>query len=85
MTEHSPNDQFRASSFLQGHNAGDLELPQARYAQDPASVDAGWAEFFPGLGTSEIDAKAEDTGPSWARADWPLAPSDELTAALEVR
>ena len=40
MTEHSPNDIFRASSFLQGQNATYVEQLYARYAADPASVDA---------------------------------------------
>ncbi|MCR8724061.1 2-oxoglutarate dehydrogenase E1 component [Frigidibacter sp. ROC022] len=83
MTEQSPNDQFRASSFLQGHNAEYLEQLQARYAEDPTSVDGAWAEFFRQMGESELDAKAEAAGPSWARDDWPPAPHDELTAALD--
>ena len=83
MTEQSPNDVFHASSFMQGHNAEYLEQLQARWASDPASVDEAWAEFFRQLGDSEMDAKKEAAGPSWARADWPPAPSDDLTAALD--
>ena len=83
MTEQSPNDTFRASSFLQGHNAEYIEQLQARYATDPNSVDEGWASFFRQLGTSETDAKREANGPSWARADWPPVPNDEMTAALD--
>ncbi len=82
MTEHSPNDQFHASSFLQGHNADYIDQLQARYAADPASVDAQWAEFFRALGDSDVDAKRQAAGPSWARADWPPAPTDDLTSAL---
>ncbi|PLL11232.1 2-oxoglutarate dehydrogenase E1 component [Tabrizicola sp. TH137] len=82
MTEHTPNDQFHASSFLQGHNAEYIDQLQARYATDPNSVDAAWAEFFRALGDSEMDAKRQAAGPSWARADWPPAPADDLTAAL---
>ena len=82
MTEHSPNDQFRASAFLDGANADYIDQLQARYATDPASVDAAWAELFRSLGDSELDAKRAATGPSWARADWPPAPADDLTAAL---
>ena len=83
MTEQSPNDQFHASSFLQGHNAEYIEQLQARYAGDPNAVDAAWQQFFRQLGDSEIDAKREAAGPSWARADWPLIPADERTAALD--
>ncbi len=83
MTDQSPNDIFKASSFLQGHNAEYIEQLYARYASDPNAVDEGWQAFFRELGDSEIDAKREAEGPSWARRDWPPAPSDELTAALD--
>ncbi|MDK3073378.1 2-oxoglutarate dehydrogenase E1 component [Sedimentitalea sp. JM2-8] len=82
MTEHSPNDQFHASSFMQGHNAEYLEQLYAQYAGDPNAVDAAWAEFFRALGDAELDVKAEARGPSWARSDWPPVPADDLTAAL---
>ncbi|WP_343116628.1 2-oxoglutarate dehydrogenase E1 component [Ostreiculturibacter nitratireducens] len=82
MTEQSPNNQFKASSFLQGGNAEYVEQLYARYAADPASVDAAWAEFFRSLGDAEMDVKREAAGPSWERADWPPTPSDDLTAAL---
>ncbi|WP_276718460.1 2-oxoglutarate dehydrogenase E1 component [Pseudooceanicola nitratireducens] len=83
MTEQSPNDVFHASSFMQGHNAEYLEQLHARWANDPASVDEAWGEFFRQLGDSEMDAKKEAEGPSWARADWPPQPNDDLTAALD--
>ncbi len=83
MTDQSPNDIFRASSFLQGHNAEYIEQLYARYANDPNAVDAAWQEFFRQLGDTEIEAKAEAAGPSWARADWPPQPADELTSALD--
>src|SRR6056297_1459651 len=83
MTEQSPNDIFKASSFLQGHNAEYIEQLHARYAGDPNAVDEAWQAFFRELGDSEAEAKREADGPSWARADWPPAPADELTAALD--
>jgi 2-oxoglutarate dehydrogenase E1 component len=82
MTEHSPNDQFHASSFLQGQNADYIDQLAARFAADPTSVDGQWSEFFRALGDSEIDAKRQAQGPSWARADWPPSPTDDLTAAM---
>ena len=82
MTEHTPNDQFHASSFMQGHNAEYLEQLYAQYANDPNAVDAAWAEFFRQMGDAELDVKAEAQGPSWARRDWPPVPGDDLTAAL---
>ncbi len=83
MTDQSPNDIFRASSFLQGHNAEYIEQLYARYASDPNAVDVAWQQFFRELGDTEIDAKREAAGPSWARTDWPPQPADELTAALD--
>ena len=83
MTEQSPNDVFHASSFLQGTNADYIEQLHARYAENPSSVDEAWQEFFRSLGDSGSDARAEAAGPSWARADWPMQPNDDLTAALD--
>ncbi|MBU2960896.1 2-oxoglutarate dehydrogenase E1 component [Citreicella sp. C3M06] len=82
MTDQSPNDQFHASSFLQGVNAEYLEQMYARYANDPAAVDEAWADFFKALGDDETNVKAEAAGASWQRADWPPAPTDDITAAL---
>ncbi len=82
MTDQSPNDAFHASSFLQGQNAEYVEALHARYAADPASVDASWAEFFRALAEPEGDVRRQARGASWSRGDWPPAPSDELTAAL---
>ncbi|MBZ8118038.1 2-oxoglutarate dehydrogenase E1 component [Roseovarius sp. LXJ103] len=82
MTDHPANDQFHASSFMQGHNAEYLEQLYARYAADPGAVDEAWQAFFAELGDADLDVKAEAQGPSWARADWPPVPNDDLTAAL---
>ncbi|WP_284266563.1 2-oxoglutarate dehydrogenase E1 component [Roseicyclus amphidinii] len=82
MTDQSPNDQFHASSFMQGHNAAYLEQLYAQYANDPNAVDEAWRDFFAALGDPAQDAQAEAQGPSWARRDWPPTPSDDLTAAL---
>ena len=83
MTDQSQNDIFHASSFMQGHNAEYLEQVYAQYAQDPASVDAQWQDFFASLGDAAQDVTAEATGPSWGRTDWPPVPNDDLTQALD--
>ncbi|WP_368185155.1 2-oxoglutarate dehydrogenase E1 component [Aestuariibius sp. HNIBRBA575] len=83
MTDQSPNDVFHASSFMQGHNAEYIEQLYARYADNPNAVDESWRDFFAALGDAPADAKAEAAGPSWARNDWPPAPNDDLTAALD--
>ena len=82
MTDQPQNDQFHASSFMQGHNAEYLEQMYARYANDPAAVDEAWAAFFKAMGDDEVSVKREAEGPSWARRDWPPQPGDDLTAAL---
>ncbi len=83
MTDQPSNDVFHASSFLQGHNADYIEQLHARYADDPGAVDESWRAFFADLGDSADEAREEAAGPSWARADWPPAADDDLTAALD--
>ncbi len=83
MNDHSPNDVFHGSSFLQGHNAEYIEQLYARYADNPGAVDESWRAFFASLGDAPADAKAEASGPSWTRRDWPPVPNDDLTAALD--
>ncbi|MGD9295096.1 MAG: 2-oxoglutarate dehydrogenase E1 component [Roseobacter sp.] len=82
MTEQPQNDQFHASSFMQGHNAEYLEQMYARYANDPNAVDEAWQAFFKAMGDDEVSVKHEAAGPSWARTDWPPQPSDDWTMAL---
>ncbi|GAB4265664.1 MAG: 2-oxoglutarate dehydrogenase E1 component [Pararhodobacter sp.] len=82
MNDQSPNEAFRASSFLDGANADYIDQMHARYAQDPAAVDAAWAQFFEATGDDFVTATRQAQGASWARADWPPSPTDELTAAL---
>jgi 2-oxoglutarate dehydrogenase E1 component len=83
MTEQSPNAAFHAFSFLQGANADYVEHLHARYADNPGSVDESWRAFFAALGDAPAAARAGAAGPSWARADWPPQPADELTAAFD--
>ncbi|MEP6067647.1 MAG: 2-oxoglutarate dehydrogenase E1 component [Paracoccaceae bacterium] len=82
MTDQIPNEQFHASSFMQGHNAEYLEQMYARFASDPNAVDEAWQAFFKAIGDDEISIKREAEGPSWARNDWPPMPTDDLTSAL---
>ena len=83
MTDQSQNTVFHSSSFLQGQNADYVEQLQARYAENPGSVDSSWQAFFHGLDDAVADVTRGARGPSWARGDWPPSPSDELTAALD--
>jgi len=83
MTDQPTNDQFQSESFLQGQNAEYVENLQAQYATDPNSVDESWQAYFRALGEDPVAARAEAAGPSWARADWPPFPQDDLTSALD--
>ncbi|MCB1372516.1 MAG: 2-oxoglutarate dehydrogenase E1 component [Rhodobacteraceae bacterium] len=83
MTEHSQNTVFHSSSFLQGQNANYVEQLHARYVADPSSVDGSWQAFFAGLGDADAEVTQNARGPSWARADWPPTPNDDLTAAMD--
>ncbi|WP_127105224.1 2-oxoglutarate dehydrogenase E1 component [Pararhodobacter zhoushanensis] len=82
MNDQSPNDALHATSFLDGANADYIDQMQARFAKDPSSVDAAWAQFFEANGDDVATATRQAEGPSWARADWPPQPQDELTSAL---
>ncbi|MBC9034167.1 2-oxoglutarate dehydrogenase E1 component [Sphingomonas sp. JC676] len=53
-----------------------VETMYRRFKADPASVEAGWRGWFEGLENTA-------TGPSWARANWPLSETDALTAGLD--
>ena len=71
MTEQSSNDQFHASSFLDGANADYIDQMAARHAADPLSVDASWAAFFAALNESDRVAEAAAAGPSVAACPLP--------------
>jgi 2-oxoglutarate dehydrogenase E1 component len=83
MSRQDANAAFALSSFLQGTNAPYIDEIYARYEQDPASVDTEWQEFFKSLKDPPADVRKSAEGPSWARHNWPLAPRDELTSALD--
>jgi 2-oxoglutarate dehydrogenase E1 component len=83
MSRQDANAAFALSSFLQGTNAPYIDDIYARYEKDPASVDTEWQEFFKSLKDRPADVRKNAEGPSWARTNWPLAPRDELTSALD--
>src|SRR5215467_10486028 len=83
MSRQDANAAFALSSFLQGTNASYIDEIYARYEKDPASVDPDWQEFFKSLKDAPADVKKNAEGPSWERANWPVAPQDDLTSALD--
>jgi len=82
MTENIPGDAFHGLSFLQGQNAEYLERLYNRFVNDPNAVADTWQRFFHQMRDDRPNGGGE-VGPSWARADWPPRPVDELTAALD--
>src|SRR5580693_9418172 len=83
MSRQDTNAAFALSSFLQGTNAPYIDDIYARYEKDPASVDPEWQAFFRSLKDPPADVRKNADGPSWARDNWPLAPRDDLTSALD--
>ncbi len=83
MSRQDANAAFALSSFLQGTNASYIDGLYARYEKDPDSVDPEWQEFFKSLKDSPQDVEKNAEGPSWARANWPPVPQDDLTSALD--
>lgn len=76
------NQAFIDTDFLDGGSAFYLEQMQARYADNPASVDASWRAYFDVLGEDRQNARANADGPSWKRDNWPPTPNGDLTNAL---
>ncbi|MCM8730866.1 2-oxoglutarate dehydrogenase E1 component [Hephaestia sp. GCM10023244] len=64
------------SEIAGGVSPAFVETLYRRFKADPASVESGWRGWFEGL-------EATVSGPSWQQANWPLATTDDLTAALD--
>jgi len=83
MARDSKNEIFLRTSFLHGANAAYLENLQARFVQDPQSVDAEWQAFFTGLKEDRGDVLKNARGASWRQPNWPVPLNGELVAALD--
>ena len=77
------NSALLDTSFLYGGNAVFVEQQYAKWAANPASVDASWASFFAGMGDGAGDAQRAASGPSWKRNDWPKSEVGEWVATLD--
>ena len=85
------NQVLTETSFLYGGNAAFVEDLHARWAENPASVDASWQAFFASLADRDEAIKAAAAKPSWtsnptpsARPDW-LSALDGLWPAVEAK
>jgi 2-oxoglutarate dehydrogenase E1 component len=85
------NQVLTETSFLYGGNAAFVEDLHARWAVNPASVDASWQAFFASLSDRAEAVTAAAAKPSWtanptpaARPDW-LSALDGLWPAVEAK
>jgi 2-oxoglutarate dehydrogenase E1 component len=83
MAKDSKTETFLRTSFLHGANAAYLEDLQARYEQNPSSVDSEWQAFFASLKEEQGGAAANARGASWKQPHWPVPLNGELVAALD--
>ena len=83
MARQDSNETFLQTSFLYGANAGYIEDLYARYEKDPASVEAGWRDFFATLKDDVIDVQKNARGASWKKAGWPPQANGEIVSALD--
>ncbi len=85
------NEVLAETSFLYGGNAAFVEDLYAKWAANPASVDASWQAFFGSLNDRAEEVKAAAGQRSWtkpgapaARPDW-LSAIDGLWPAVEAK
>ncbi len=85
------NEILAETSFLYGGNAGFVEDLQARWANDPSSVEPSWAAFFTTLADAPDQVRRAAAPPPWTpvpapaqRPDW-LSALDGLWPAVEAK
>jgi 2-oxoglutarate dehydrogenase E1 component len=83
MARQEKNEEFLATSFLYGGNAGYIEELYASYKDNPSSVDKSWQEYFASLDDSDEIVQKNAKGANWARADWPPRIDSELISAFD--
>ncbi|MBL0374078.1 2-oxoglutarate dehydrogenase E1 component [Rhizobium sp. KVB221] len=83
MARQEANQQFSATSFLDGANALYIEQLYARFQENPSSVTAEWQAFFRGLEDSPADISKAAKGASWQKKNWPVPLNGELVSALD--
>ena len=77
------NENLKFESFLSSENALYLEQLQKTLASDKIESEHSWSEFFKKINSSEVGAPTLRKSPSWQRTDWPPAPTEELTPAMD--
>ncbi len=83
MARQDANQQFLATSFLDGANALYIEQIYADYERDRNSVSSEWQEFFKSLEDNPSDVARAAEGASWKRSNWPISANGDLVSALD--
>ncbi len=83
MTRQDVNQALLQTSFLYGANSAYIEALQAKYEQDPLSVEPGWRDFFAALGDDPASVVKTARGASWRKPNWPATPKGDLINALD--
>src|SRR5271165_3044340 len=83
MTRQDVNQAVLQTSFLYGANSAYIEALQAKYEQDPLSVEPGWRDFFAALGDDPASVVKTARGASWRKPNWPATPKGDLINALD--
>jgi len=76
------NQTFLDTLFLDGLSSSYLEQLQAKFTENPASVDPSFRAYFESLSEEAANARRNADGPSWGVPLEDLAPNGELTSAL---
>jgi 2-oxoglutarate dehydrogenase E1 component len=83
MARQDANQNLLNTAFLYGANASYIEELQARYENDPSSVDAEWQAFFGALKDDKQAVEKAANGPSWEKQNWPIHANGDLISALD--
>ena len=83
MARNPANETFALSSFLYGGNADYIETLHAAWQKDAQSVSPEWQAFFAELKDDREAVEKSASGPSWERANWPIAEGGDLVSALD--
>ena len=83
MARQDANQQFLATSFLDGANALYIEQIYSDYQKDRNSVSGEWQEFFKSLEDNPSDVTKAAEGASWKRSNWPISANGDLVSALD--
>ena len=77
------DDLLSRLTALSGIEPEYVESLYLRWLKNPQSVEPEWQQLFAAVHDDAEAVERDVHGPSWARADWPPRPADDLIAALD--